>query len=143
LVHHEEVSVPEELDEIRQRLDALESRVNIEADLRAMMDRDQAWLTTRLDAQDRLLRALSTTQSEHTARFGRVEGRLSGVEGRLSGVEGRLSGVEGRLSRLEDGQQRLEDGQQRLENRQGSLEVAVGRVETGVQAILSLLSEDR
>jgi chromosome segregation ATPase len=122
LVHHKEVPVPDELDEIRQRLDTLESRVNSEAGLRAMMDRDQASLTTRLDAQDRLLRALSTTQSEHTARLTRLE-------------DGQR--------RLEDGQRRLEDGQRRLEDRQGSLEVAVGRVETGVQAILALLSEDR
>ena len=80
-----------------------------------MMDRDQAWLTTRLDAQDNLLCALSATQSEHTAR----------------------------LIRLEDGLQRLEERLSRAEERQGSLEVAVGRVETGVQAILALLSEDR
>jgi chromosome segregation ATPase len=122
LVHHKEVLVPDELNEIRQRLDALESRVNIEADLRAMMDRDQAWLTTRLDAQDNLLRALSITQSEHGTRFTRIEERLSRVEG---------------------GQQRLEERQERLEGRQGSLEVAVGRVETGVHAILALLSDDR
>jgi hypothetical protein len=107
--------LPDELDQIRQRLVALESQVNSEAGLRAMMDHDQAWLTTRLDAQDNLLRALSITQSEHGMRFNRIEGRLSGVEERLS----------------------------RVEERQGSLEVVVGRVEVGVQAILALLGEDR
>jgi septal ring factor EnvC (AmiA/AmiB activator) len=106
--------VPEELDEIRQRLDSvegrlnseirprldsLEGRLNSEASLRAMMDLDQAALTTRLDAQDNLLRALAVTQSEHTSRF-----------------------------------RRLEEGH-------GRLEQAVTRVETGIQAILGLLRE--
>jgi hypothetical protein len=38
-----------------------------------MMDLDQATLTRRFDAQDKLLRALSVTQSEHTARLTRLE----------------------------------------------------------------------
>jgi septal ring factor EnvC (AmiA/AmiB activator) len=106
--------VPDELDEIRQRLDrvegrlnseirqrldSLESRVNSEASLRAMMDLDQVTLTTRFDAQDNLLCALAVTQSEHTSRLGR-----------------------------------LEEGHRRLE-------AAVTRVETGIQTILGLLRE--
>ena len=79
--------MPDELDEIRQRLDSLEGRLNSEAGLRAMMYLDQATLTARLDAQDNLLRALAVTQSEHTPRLGR----------------------------LEDGHRRLEEGHRRLE----------------------------
>lgn len=96
-------------------MNSLESRMDSEAGLRAMMDLDQATLTTRLDAQDNLLRALAVTQSEHTSQLRRVDERLTGVEGRLTGVEERLTDVNG----------------------------TVGRIETGVQAILHLLSEDR
>jgi chromosome segregation ATPase len=103
-----------DLDGTRQRLDRLESRTDSEAGLRAMMDLDQATLTTRLDAQDNLLRALAVTQSEHTSRFRHVDDRLAGVEDRLTGVEERLTDVNG----------------------------TVTRVETGVQAILQLLRED-
>jgi septal ring factor EnvC (AmiA/AmiB activator) len=106
--------VPDELDEIRQRLDTLESRLNSESGLRAMMDLDQATLTVRLDAQDNLLRALSITQSDHTSR----------------------------LTRLEDGHRRLEEGHRRLEDGQHRLEDTVARVETGIHAILTLLRED-
>jgi septal ring factor EnvC (AmiA/AmiB activator) len=121
--------VPDELDEIRQRLDrvegqlnseiqprldGLESRVNSEAGLRAMMDLDQATLTARFDAQDNLLRAVAVTQSEHTSR----------------------------LRRLEEGHRRLEEGHRRLEEGHGRLEQAVTRVETGIQAVLGLLRED-
>jgi chromosome segregation ATPase len=129
--------VPDELDEIRQRLDrvetrldseigqrldSVESRLNTEASLRAMMDLDQATLTTRLDAQDTLLRALAVTQSEHTERFRRLE-------------EGHR--------RLEEGHRRLEEGHRRLEEGHGRVEAGVSRVETGIRAILGLLGEDR
>jgi hypothetical protein len=65
--------VPDELDDIRDRLAALEQRLESESGLRAMMDLDQASLTVRLDAQDNLMRALSITQSDHTSRLTRLE----------------------------------------------------------------------
>ena len=65
--------VPDELDRIRERLTALENRMDSESGLRAMMDLDQASLTVRLDAQDNLLRALAITQSDHTSRLTRLE----------------------------------------------------------------------
>jgi hypothetical protein len=61
--------------------------MNSEAGLRAMMDLDQASLTTRFDVQDNLLRALSITESDHTSR----------------------------LTRLEDGHRRLDDAVARVE----------------------------
>lgn len=65
--------MPDELDSIRERLTALENRLESESGLRAMMDLDQASLTVRLDAQDNLLRALAITQSDHTSRLTRLE----------------------------------------------------------------------
>ena len=113
--------MPDELDDIRQRLDALESRMDSEAGLRAMMDLDQASLTARFDAQDHLLRALAVTHSEHTRRLTRLE----------DGVQ-----------HLEAGQRNLEAGQRNLEAGQRNLERAVGRVEVGLQTILTLLRKD-
>ena len=117
--------MPDELDEIRRRLDTLESRMNHESDLRAMMDLDQASLSARLDAQDRLLRALSHTQSDHTARLIRLEDGQIRLEGRMTGLEDRMTRVEDRLTRVEDRLTRVEAG--------------VGQVKSGVQAILGLL----
>jgi septal ring factor EnvC (AmiA/AmiB activator) len=98
--------VPDELDEIRQRLDSLESRLNSEASLRAMMDLDQAALTTRLDAQDNLLRALAVTQSEHTSRFRRLEEghrRLEEGHGRLEAAATRMeTGIQAILGLLRE-----------------------------------------
>jgi exonuclease VII small subunit len=127
--------MPDELDEIRQRLDALESRMDSEAGLRAMMDLDQASLTARFDAQDHLLRALAVTQSEHTRRLSRLEDGLQRLEGGQRNLEA------GQRN-LEAGQRNLEGGQRKLEGGQRKLEDAVGRVEVGLQTILTLLRQD-
>jgi chromosome segregation ATPase len=108
----------DEFAHLQQRVTGLEDRVQSESGLRAMMDRDQAILTSRLDAQDRLLRALSVTQSDHTARLVRLE----------NGQQ-----------RLEDGQQRLEERSERLEERSLELERVVGHVREGIGTILALL----
>jgi hypothetical protein len=79
--------VPDELDDIRRRLDALETRMDSEAGLRAMVDLDQAALTARFDAQDHLLRALAITQSEHTKRLTRLEDGQQRLEGAVGRVE--------------------------------------------------------
>ena len=91
--------MPDELDEIRQRLDTLESRLSSESGLRAMMDLDQASLTMRLDAQDNLLRALSITQSDHTSRLTRLEESQRRLEDAVSRVE---AGVQAILALLRD-----------------------------------------
>jgi chromosome segregation ATPase len=98
--------VPSESDEIRQRLDtmerrmnSLESRVNSDSSLRAMMDLDQATLTTRFDAQDNLLRALAVTQSDHTSRLTRLEDGQRSVEDTVSRVE---TGVQAILQLLRE-----------------------------------------
>jgi hypothetical protein len=79
--------MPDELDDIRRRLDALETRMDSEAGLRAMMDLDQAALTARFDAQDHLLRALAITESEHTKRLTRLEDGQQRLEGAVGRVE--------------------------------------------------------
>jgi predicted nucleic acid-binding Zn-ribbon protein len=86
--------MPDELDDIRRRLDALESRMDSEAGLRAMMDLDQAALTARFDAQDNLLRALAITQSEHTRRLTRLEGKVDRLEGGQRDLQGAVARVE-------------------------------------------------
>jgi predicted nuclease with TOPRIM domain len=113
--------MPDELDEIRRRLDVLESRMDSEAGLRAMMDLDQATLTARFDAQDNLLRALAVTQSDHTRRLTRLEGKVDSLEGKFDRLEGKVEGLEG--------------GQRDLQG-------AVARVEVGLQTIITLLSQD-
>ena len=114
--------MPDELDELRRRLDTVESRLDSEPGLRAMMDHDLAKLTVRLDAQDRLLRALSATQSDHTQRLTRIEDRLGGLEVRFTGLEEQFGAIVERFGRVEG---------------------TVSRVEVGVQAILGLLSNGR
>jgi hypothetical protein len=85
--------VASELDDLREqlvtvsrRLAAVEQQLSAEAGLRAAMETDQSNLTIRLDAQDNLLRALSITQSDHTARLGRLEAAMGRGEAGIQAI---------------------------------------------------------
>jgi chromosome segregation ATPase len=138
--------VPAELAELRARVSAVESRLDTEASLRAMVDMDLSGISTRLGAQHRLLLALAQTQSDH----GRMLREHSGVLAEHSGVLAEHSRVLAehssvladhtqRLARIEDRTQRIEDRTQRIEDRTQAIEDRTERVEAGVQAILGLL----
>lgn len=92
--------VPAELARLRARVAAVEARLENEAGLRAMVDMDQAAITTRLDAQQTLLRALARTQSDHTAQL-----REQGTQLREQGV--RLDRVQAGIGRVEVGVQAI------------------------------------
>lgn len=110
--------VPAELARLRARVSAVEARLENEAGLRAMVDMGQAAISTRLDAQQKLLRALARTQSDHTAQL-REQGELIREQGQL---------IRGQGDRLD-----------RVDTRLNAVEAGIGRVETGVHAILGLL----
>ena len=74
-------------DSIESRVSTLEVTVTTEARVRAQMDNDMSDLSVKFDAQEKLLKALRETQSDHTKR----------------------------LTRLEAGQAKLEAGQAKLE----------------------------
>ena len=104
--------MPSELGEFRERQDGFDARlttveetVQTESRLRAAMDRDISDIKVEQRAQRGLLQALADTQSDHTMRLTRIEGRLDGVEGRLGAVEGELgtvhAGVLAILARLD------------------------------------------
>ena len=124
--------MPAELAELRARVSAVESRLDAEASLRAMVDVDLSGISTRLGAQHRLLLALAETQSDHS----RMLRESSGVLAQHSRVLAEHSGVLEEHSRvLADHTQRLA----RIEDRTQRIEDRTERVEAGVQAILSLL----
>jgi hypothetical protein len=66
---------------------ATEARLDAEGTLRAMVDMDQAAITTRLDAQERLLGALALTQSDHARSCAARAGAWSGSRTGSAGVE--------------------------------------------------------
>jgi chromosome segregation ATPase len=145
--------VPAELAELRARVSAVESRLDAEASLRAMVDMDLSTISTRLGAQHRLLLALAETQSDHTRMLREHSGVLTGhsrvlaehstVLAEHSTVLAQHSSVLAdhtqRLVRIEDRTQRIEDRTQAIEDRTQRIEDRTERVEAGVQAILSLL----
>lgn len=125
----------DELAEIRLRLDKLESRADSESALRATTDLKQAELTWRLESHNNLLRALGSTQREHTSRLIRLE------EGQTRLEEGQVR-LEVTYAHLAEGQSRLDQRQGRLETVCTSLVEGQSRLETGLQAVLGLLQRD-
>jgi chromosome segregation ATPase len=70
-----------------KRLAALELKVAEEARLRAIMDRDQSDLTSKITANTRLLQAVGTTQGEHSRMLTRLESRTARVEGKVDRLQ--------------------------------------------------------
>jgi hypothetical protein len=89
--------VPAELARLRARVTAVEARLENEAGLRAMVDMDQAAISTRLDAQQKLLRAIARTQSDHTAQLREQDKRLDRVQAGIGRVEVGVQAVLGLL----------------------------------------------
>jgi chromosome segregation ATPase len=80
-------------DRLEGRVAQLESKVELEAGLRADMDKELGIISAKLNAHQRSLNALQEVQGDHTHRLMRIEDRLTGVEDRLTGVEEDLSTV--------------------------------------------------
>jgi hypothetical protein len=68
---------------VDDRLGKLEAKVETEAHLRAAMDRDMGTLSAKFGVQERLIQAISETQSDHTRQLRTIDGRLEKVEGKL------------------------------------------------------------
>jgi peptidoglycan hydrolase CwlO-like protein len=149
--------MPDELDEIRQRLTTLEDRVSTESGLRAMMDADQARLTQRFDAQDKLLKALSATQSDHTAFLRKLDAGqqklvvahhalaqnqvamaqdFNALAAKVEGLDAKVEGLDGKVDAL-DGKVDTQGG------RIDGLTQRMGNLETGVQRIIDILQQGR
>jgi len=86
--------VPAELASLRARVSAVEARLENEAGLGAMVDMDQAAITTRLDAQQTLLHALARTQRDHTAHLRAHGERLDRIDNRLDRIDNRLNRID-------------------------------------------------
>jgi hypothetical protein len=71
------------------------------------MDKDMGTLSAKFGAQERLIQAVSDTQSDHTRQLRTIDGRLAMVEGGLEQVEGRLEQVEGKLDLVHVGVQAI------------------------------------
>ena len=114
-------SVEARLGRLEAVSDRQEDRAEYHKGLIGSMDHDLSKMQVEFRAQRSMLQALHDTQTEHTRRFTKIEGRLDGVETRLGGVETRLDGLEGRLGGVE--------------GRLGGVEESLGSVKAGITAI--------
>jgi hypothetical protein len=80
-------------DKLEGRVAVLEATVKEGADLRAKMDSDLGEMKATLIAHKHSLQALHDTQSDHTKRLTRIEGRVESIEGRVGNIEQGLGDV--------------------------------------------------
>ena len=82
------------LDELEQRIAAIEDRLGVESGLRASGDRDLADMAQTLRAQQHTIQALAITQSQHNEKLDRHEESLTAAHGKLD----RIISMLGRLT---------------------------------------------
>jgi uncharacterized coiled-coil protein SlyX len=83
------------LEDLEQRVAALEERQSMEAALRAAGDLDLAGVVARVRAQTRLIQALGTTQSEHTAMLRSLDAKVTDHGEKLDRIIGLLDHLTG------------------------------------------------
>ena len=113
-----------ELDEIRQRLDALETQVNVltegqaesrrAADLFAMVDRDVADLKQAFGAQRHLLQALRDTQVEQGRALVEHGRALGAIVVTLESMQETQRSMQETQRSMQDGMQSMKDGMQSM-----------------------------
>lgn len=103
------VGVEARLGRLEAVSDRQEDRAEYHKGLIGSMDRDLSKIQVEFRAQRGMLQALHDTQTEHTRRFRKIEGRLDGVETRLDGLEGRLGNVEESLGSVKAGITAIQD----------------------------------
>jgi hypothetical protein len=94
-------------DSIESRVSTLEVTVTTETRVRAQMDNDMSDLSVKFDAQEKLLKALRETQSDHTATLRDHTATLRDHTARLTRLEAGqaevLAGVQAIIGLLDPG----------------------------------------
>ena len=74
------------LEELEQRIAAIEDRLGVEAGLRASGDRDLGDIAQTLRAQQHTIQALAIAQSQHNEKLDRHEDSLTAAHGKLDRI---------------------------------------------------------
>ena len=90
-------------DRLEGRVAQLESKVELEAGLRADMDKELGTISAKLNAHQQSLNALQEVQGDHTRRLTRIEEDLSTVKDDLSTVKDDVATVRGDLVTVKTG----------------------------------------
>jgi hypothetical protein len=97
-----ETSMTPTLEDLEQRLTALEERVDQESGLRASQDRDLGSIAATLSAQHSLLQALAISESEHTEKLARLDIEIRQLRSETRGGMQKIVGMLDTLIARED-----------------------------------------
>lgn len=83
------------LEDLTQRMDAVERRLGMEAGLRASGDRDLGDLAASARAQQHLIQALAITQAQQNEKLDRHDAALAAAHGKLDRIVAMLGRLVG------------------------------------------------
>lgn len=134
-------------DRLEGHVAHLEERVDLEAGLRATMDRDLGDISVKLGAQQKLLKALADVQSDHTQRLTRIEDDVTvlttdvkTLKTDVRTLRSDVGTVKSDVTTLKSDVTTLKTDVGTLKSDVGTLKGDMGTVKVGVHAILELLS---
>jgi chromosome segregation ATPase len=90
-------------DRLEGRVAQLESKVELEAGLRADMDKELGTISVKLNAHQQSLNALQEVQGDHTRQLARIEEGLGTVKEGLGAVKEDVATVRGDLVMVKTG----------------------------------------
>jgi chromosome segregation ATPase len=139
-----------ELDEIRQRLDALEAQVSVltegqaesrrAAELFGMVDRDVADLKQAFGAQRHLLQALRDTQLEQGQAIGAIVVTLDSMQQTQRSMQGEIQSVQGEIQSV---QGEIQSVQGEIQSVQGEIQSVQGEIQSVQETQRSMQGEMR
>jgi len=147
-----------ELDEIRQRLDALEAQVNVlndgqaesrrAADLFAMVDRDVADLKQAFGAQRHVLQALRDTQVEqgrtlveHGQALGAIVVTLGSMQETQRSMQESMQSMQATQRSMQEDMQSMRDAQRSTQEDVRSVQGDVRSVQGDVRSLQQTLAD--
>jgi septum formation inhibitor MinC len=140
-----------ELDEIRQRLDALEAQVNVltegqaesrrAADLFAMVDRDVADLKQAFGAQRHVLQALRDTQAEQGRTLVEHSQALGAIVVTLESMQETQRSMQESMHSMQATQRSMQADMQSMRDAQRSTQEDVRSVQGDVRSVQQTLAD--
>jgi chromosome segregation ATPase len=140
-----------ELDEIRQRLDALEAQVNVlndgqaesrrAADLFAMVDRDVADLKQAFGAQRHVLQALRDTQVEQGRTLVEHGQALGAIVVTLGSMQETQRSMQESMQSMQATQRSMQEDMQSMRDAQRSTQEDVRSVQGDVRSLQQTLAD--
>ena len=127
------------LDDLDQRLTAVEERLDEQSGLRASQDRDLSAIAEGVRAHHGAIQALGITQSEHTQKLDQLNGKVDHLTGRVDQLASTADHLVLDVGRIDYKTDHLTGRVDQLEGKVDQITATVAEVQGGVTQIVGML----